>query len=100
MTVKIWKVSEIDWVAAETGKAAFEWAANEQQWGEWDRQQETEAGYPVEVDDADMDKLTILCDRWDQERGEWSERLTFRAELQRMIDNGDTFPFFFASTEY
>ncbi len=50
---------------------------------------------PRELTDEEMDTLLHHGDD-----GEHKEPITFRQELERMIESGFEFPWFFASTEY
>jgi hypothetical protein len=87
--MKIFKINDCDWYAAETMEEAI-------------RQCSEDTGIPVgEVEDGAYqvadDALDILIFR-DEDRPE--EEITFRDELQRMVDAGTEFPCAFASTEY
>lgn len=53
------------------------------------------ADEPQPISEADMDRLKY-CD--DEDRR--VETRTFRQQLERLVDQGQAFPVFFASTEY
>jgi hypothetical protein len=95
--IKVFQVNDCDWVAAETLEDALAFYAKEFFAGDLEEafpDGESEAAEAAEVTDAGMDRLKFHDD------DDRSITRTFREELQRRIDAGDTFPQFFASTEY
>jgi hypothetical protein len=96
--MKIWKLNDCEWYAAETlddAKRALLETIGPPAEGQ------TEAEFfeeflenPCEVGDEHLDKLKFV----DEDKP--GEEITFRQELQRMISDGKEFPRFFASTEY
>lgn len=90
--MKIFKVNDCDWIAAETPEQALE--CLRQHVGDEDVDAWLEDfGQPVELTAEDLDAHTF-------HDGDDGDERTFREELQRRIDEGDAFPQFFASTEY
>lgn len=90
--MKIFSMNDCDWMAAETleeAKAAYiatVWAGT--------REPEVEAfDDPGEISEEQYDKL--LFTDFDA-----NTKCTFRQQLERMIQQGEEFPAFFASTEF
>jgi len=91
MTIRIFRVSETDWYAAETGEQAMDaFAVN----AEEDEFNEAEAdGFPSVVEDSELDKRKV--------NDEGRERtMTWRELLTAMVADGVEFPAFFGSTNY
>lgn len=89
MSIKIFQMNDCDWMAGETlGGCIAEYALN------YDGHIDREEFEPCEVPDAKLDRLSFDYD------GEDSVDRTFRQQLQFMIERGDKFPTFFASTEF
>ena len=91
--MKIWKMNECDWVAAETLKDAKKALADT--FGCTIKETEDEPYFeePHEIAEEEYDKLKIM----NEER---KEVCTFREELERLQKDGENFPRMFASTEY
>lgn len=88
--MKIFKVNDCDWFAAETLEEALECARRE-------------CGYdddsfedPYELDDEELDRLQYqFTDDYDKPL----QTMSFRAALAKRIADGEKFPYMFASTE-
>lgn len=91
MSIKIFAMNDCDWMAAETSEDAVREYKENFSGGDFD-----DSG-PVELSDAEMDRLVF---REDEEDGSTVEDISFREKLNRMIAAGETFPCFFASTEF
>lgn len=117
--VKIWKMNECDWVAAETLKDAKQCMADTVGNGVVDDKFEEEfLEDPEEISEESMDKYTLGDEdkQWEasqaadaQDELSWEEYMeknyysklpSFRQALAKRIEAGDKPPFFFASTEY
>lgn len=116
--IKLFKMNENDWVAAENledAKRALAETMNDGKQGEAFEEEFIDCSH--EIDDADLDVLKLTDDDEMQEametlptdKGEeWKERYqkylesapTFRQALQKMIDEGTEFPTHFASADY
>ncbi len=91
-TMKVFQMNDCDWMAAATpeeAKAAYSL------FNHLDIPEEEMLEFPRELTDEEMDRLRYV----DTEVQPESHR-TFREQLQHMIETGETFPTFFASTEY
>jgi len=93
MTIKIFRVNECDWYAAETGEQAMQAVRESEMYSEDELEEFARDGYPEEIPDADLDTLKLR-----EEDGE--EKYTWRQALANMIANGDYIPGMFCSTEY
>lgn len=89
MSIKVFRINECDWMAAETLEAAI--ASHTNITGH-ECEDEGCCDGPRELTDAEMDTF-IFADEDGSHR-------TFREELDRQIAAGVTFPAFFASTEF
>lgn len=89
MSIKIFKLNDCDWYAANTLEEAIAQCAEDT-----GIPKEEVADDAYEVGDHHLDELIFK----DEDRPD--EEITFRQELQRMIDAGTKFPAMFASTEY
>lgn len=96
--IKIFKMNDCDWWAAETlDEAKLDCVHTFG--GVWPEDAEEFLDDPYEVGDEHLDKLWFVdADEMDA-NGE-PVRRTFREELNRMIESGEEFPCPFASTEY
>lgn len=86
--MRIFSMNDCDWMAAQTleeAKAAY----LKDSYGGKD---EHAFDDPAEITEKQYDGLMF--------RDDDGENRTFRQQLERMIERGDTFPAFFASTEY
>lgn len=92
MVVKIWKIADCDWVAAETVGQAIDLYMGESGVPFEEIQEDI-----VEVDDDDMEKLKFIDDI---ENAETSPRRSFRKQLTNMINARVKFPTMFATSEY
>lgn len=88
-TIKVFAMNDCDWMAGETVEDCLrEYKANYS--GDYDGDDPLE---PEELDDEEMNTLRFTNDEIDKK---WS----FREQLNWMIERGEKFPTFFASTEY
>ena len=92
MNIKIFKMNEFDWVAAENIEDAKKPII--EMCGEEEALEEI-AGYGggYELSDEALDKLTLRDE-------DGTELVTFRDKLKQLIESGATFPRVFCSTEY
>lgn len=116
--MKIFKMNDSDWVAAENLESAIQCMADQFSEGEVTEMFKDEfIDNPHELTDEAMDTLKLTDEDAQQEAcedqptdktgDEWKERQekylatcpTFRQALQKMIDDGDEFPTHFASAE-
>lgn len=115
--IKLWKLNESDWCAAETLEGAKEALANMVNDGNCGPDfDENYIDDPHEVTAAEMDRLKLIDDdelseamedqpgddkdAWKKRHDEYMAKApTFRQALQKMIDDGETFPCHFASSE-
>lgn len=88
MAIKLFQVNDCEWYAAETIKQAVECA---------EQIYDCTVEDPREVTEEEMDRLHFLKMEDDDNPG---EQITFRQRLQEMIDAGESFPEFFATSEY
>lgn len=96
-TIKVWQVTEIEWVAAATPTDALRAYAeySDMVYGknsEEAEEQLREFGEPQELSPESMAHYSYA--------GEGEEPLTFAEELHRRIDEHQEFPQFFATSEY
>lgn len=99
MEIEIFKVNDCEWYAATTADGAIKAAAelvSEPSVEEYRRNYDA-FDVPVRLEPEDMQKLKFMDEREDGANGPVR---TFREQLDRMIAAGDTFPCFFASTEF
>lgn len=91
--LRIYQVSDCDWVAARSAEEARSYAT------ENIVEEPIEDGYPRELTDDEMDTLKHLGE--EGERRRWDKIPSFREELMEMVkDPAIKFPCHFASTEY
>ncbi len=91
MAIKIYKLNDCDWFAAETLEEAIQCARGE--FGYTD--DSFDEAY--ELDDDELDRLQYrFTDDDDKPIG----TMSFRAALAKRIAEGEQFPFIFASTEH
>ena len=89
--MKIFKMNEFDWVAAETLEEATKCLAENLSNGIVDDDFKNEfIDSPHELDDLDMQRLKFG-------EGMPIPKITFKAELEKRIKNGEDFPQHFAS---
>jgi len=86
--IKIFKVNDCDWVAAENVKDALECLASVTDVYEGD--------VPEELTEEELDSHTFF----DEDEGEGQERKSFRQRLAELVAAVETFPQMFASSEY
>jgi len=100
---KVFAMNECDWVAA------FDLESAKQCYAEWLNYDsvasaEADAMYddPAELSEADMQRIQFTHDRDDPGECEayGHTECSFADRLKEMIAEGQTFPSFFASTEY
>lgn len=94
---KIYEMNDCDWYAARTPEEAVE-AMRENMGYKSIEELRGDAMFesePQELSDGDMDRLSFYLD--DSGKG---QKISFRAQLQRMIEGADELPGFFASTEF
>jgi len=91
MAIKIFKLNDCDWFAAETLEEAIECAKRE-------------CGYdadsfddPYELGDDDLDRLQF---QFTDDDDKPLETMSFRDALAKRIADGEQFPYLFASTEH
>lgn len=93
-TIKVFKLNDCDWWAGSDLDSVV--AAYKEQTGE-----DAELDNPHELNDAAMHKLKFVDgDDPINADGTPGGEITFRDELDIMIRRGDSFPCFFASTEW
>lgn len=103
--MNIYQLNDCDWCAAETLDEAKLCMAKMVANGEVTPAFEKEfLDYPRCLSDAEMDSLKF-CEEYDDRIDFANElvhrrKVSFREKLQQMIDAGEKFPTFFASTEY
>lgn len=111
--MKIWKMNQSDWVAAETLEDAKQGLANTI--GDGKLTPEFEAEYiedPYEIGDNHLDTLKLTDEddlseamgddreKWDENKNKYMDSCpTFRQALQKMIYDGVQFPTHFAATD-
>jgi hypothetical protein len=91
-TIKVFAMNDCDWMAAATAEEA---SAAYSLFNHLDIPAEEMLEFPRELTDKEMDKLRFV----DTEVQPEAHR-TFREQLQHIIEAGETFPTFFASTEF
>lgn len=93
--MKIYKMNDCDWIAAENLDEAKLCLAVLIDRGVVDAKFEEEyLDDPYEISEEQWDKLKFV------DEDDPKDVRSFREELQRMMDKGTKFPAFFASTEY
>ncbi len=91
MTIKIFKMNDCDWVAAETINEAILCIAESSGMPEAEIEAlKASEEYPQEVSDVELDRLQFA---------EGPIKRSFREELRARLVDGEEFPQFFASTE-
>ena len=99
ITIKVFKLNEYDYVAAETMEDAKKCLAESISNGVVDQDFEDEyIDSPHELTEIEMDKMK-LSDLDDPNKKD-DPAPTFKQALQDMIESGETFPTYFASSEY
>lgn len=94
--IKIYRMSEFDWVAAETLKDAVQCLADILNSGKIDKNFEREyLDKPRELTDEEMDTLVFQ----DEIGNNRSKKRTFRKELEKRIKSKTKFPELFAVQE-
>lgn len=91
MAIKIFRLNDCDWFAAETLEAAIQCARSE--FGYTD--DSFDEAY--ELDDAELDCLKY---RFTDDDDKPLETMSFREALAKRIADGEQFPYMFASTEH
>ena len=89
-TLKIFRMNDCDWMAAETLEQAKR-GYLQTVWGGTGECDDEAFDCPGEISEAQYDRLLF--------RDDDGTTRTFREQLQRMIERGEKFPCFFASTE-
>jgi hypothetical protein len=100
MEIKIFKIGDYDYVAAENVDDAFKCYAD-MMGGSEEADEIRQIGDFHEIGDFAMDKITIREEECEDEDGcemDQDER-TFRVELQRLVNVGSKFPVIFCSSE-
>ena len=103
--MNIYQMNDCDWYAAETLDEAKLCMAKMVANGEVTPAFEKEfLDNPRWIDDAEMDSLKF-CEEYDERTDyanelDYRRKVSFREKLRQMIDAGEKFPTFFASTEY
>jgi hypothetical protein len=111
-TVKIFNMDDCTWVAADSLESAWQGFL---QWLGYDvstpegmaaARKDYEAYEPEELSDAALDRLKFHthpledpCPSGDLGQEDADCPITFREQLERMKQSGETFPCFFATTE-
>jgi hypothetical protein len=97
--IKIFAMNDSDWYAGATEADALQAMAETLCFDDVEecRAEHCVDGPIVELDDEDLDTEMYVDEDEDGRRG---DRRTFREQLQIMIDSGEEFPVFFASTEF
>ena len=93
MAIKVFSMNDCDWVAAETLEEAKSWYKDFCS-SSSDPDEEV-FDDPHEVSSEDMKKL-----KFNDEDGSKPVTRTFQEQLDRIVDRGEPFPLFFASSEY
>lgn len=97
--IKVFQLNEFDWWAGENLESVKADYVSENGLG--DDESDRPFVDPHELSDADMDRLHFVDgDEPINEDGTRGGKKTFREELALMVMRGDSFPCFFASTEY
>ena len=91
--MKIFNMNDVDWYAGETGEECLKELQSVAEYTDEEIQELIGDGYPVEVPEDKMKKMKFYNEETDKTN-------TFQEELQRLIDLDETFPRFFASTEW
>jgi hypothetical protein len=89
--IKVWAVNDCDWMAAPTAEDAVKEHKNLSMDCE-------DYAKPLELTEEEMQRLTFQDDEEDG-KGEPIRR-SFRAQLNKMIAEGEVFPCFFASSAF
>lgn len=89
MNMKIFRMNDCDWCAGEDLESVVEFYMDFV-----DLDKDEACDQPCELTELDMDRLIFTPDSKDE------DLRTFREELKRLIDKGEKFPMFFASTEF
>jgi hypothetical protein len=104
--IKIFAMNESDWYAAETPDEALKEMAlflgfESTPDAVAEMRKEYGVEEPRELNAADLDRLKFCeLDEDDMPDPEDPECCTFRQKLASMVSSGETFPCFFASTEF
>lgn len=89
--IKIWNMDDCDWYAGRSLDEAC--ALYKEHTGEMPDPENVS-----ELSSDDLDRLKFIVD--EPNRVADPKRISFREQLQNLVDAGETFPFYFASTEY
>lgn len=95
MKVKIFQLTDVEWVAAETEEEAWKVLAD-MIGPEIVEEYKSEAGEVILLSPTEMESHKFT----DGEMGEGGETRTFQAQLENMIKEGKTFPCYFATSEW
>lgn len=101
--IRVWKVGEIDWIAARSADEAkqclFEMTEGDgkptPQWEE----EYLDGEEPRALDTEEMERMTV-CLKEPGEPGFEESKVTYRRGLELMIQAGEKFPCHFATSEY
>jgi hypothetical protein len=93
---KVYEMNDCDWYAARTPEEAMEAMRENMGYKSVEELREDAMceSEPQELSDAALDELNYCLD----ERG--GKEISFREQLNRMIQSGERLPGFFASTEF
>lgn len=105
MPIKIFQVSDVEWYAAETAEAAMNAYAMNSDYDIEEISQIRDEGYPVEIEDSELDTQTIIIDLDDVVDGvrgiPMRTVVTWRECLARLVaEFPNDFPCSFACEEY
>lgn len=94
--MKIFEMNDCEWYAGESVEDCIEAFVkdNGEELEFWEECRDE--GYPKLLSEKEMQDLNFLEDPYDSE----CPKRSFKDELNRMIERGDKFPCFFATTEY
>lgn len=90
MAIKIYAMSDEEWVAAPSKFSALRWYMKETGLTKLDL--EDDEDHPEEVSESEMDRLQFV-------EGDDTKK-SFRAKLAELIKEGSKFPLWFAVTDY
>ena len=93
--VKIFKLNDCDWYAAEDMESAI----RQIMYDTGNIREDCVDSSAHELTDDEMDRLRFIDDRENDEDAEDGSR-SFREQLALMVERGDSFPCPFASTEF
>lgn len=94
--MKVFEINECEWYAGEDAESCIKLAMEESGLTREDVCDGNEDTKSMELSEEAMDRLHFIDE---DEAGNTTKR-TFAEQLQLMIERGETFPAFFATTEF